>query len=199
MARRLRDMNRGSVGSTRRDGYTLVEVLIVALILGLFASVALPVLTTPDAPQKLDRAGMEIAEALRFARDESMRTGRVLGVLVDPSAERLTVFAPKLDTLPVVPEATLDHPLRRQPWDLLLTTNRWTRGVEITNAAGPFDYVGLAAQSEVYFDASGQPFGLDVATGTRHRPIFSTTIALRHGDATSQIEIHPIHGRVRVN
>lgn len=62
------------------SGFTLAEMLIVIVILGIVAKVALPMLSSND-PQKLSVAAEETANTLRFALSEAKRTSGY--VLVD--------------------------------------------------------------------------------------------------------------------
>jgi type II secretion system protein H len=71
----------------RHNGFTLLEIMIVAAILGIVALVAVPSFTsTSDGEAKLDLAAGEVAAAIRFARSETMRTGTVHGAKVAVSS-----------------------------------------------------------------------------------------------------------------
>ncbi len=182
----------------RNRGASLVEALIFVALVGLIAVVALPDLTSSGAA-KLDFAANEIVEALRFGRAESMRTGDVFGVTVIEAEERVIVFKARMNPLPVGPDFTIHHPVRKQLWDVRFDNDPTTAGVDIGNNPGPFEYLGLAPQPTVLFNARGRPFGVDVTTGTTHRLDGNTQIKLDYNEHQRDIELDPINGRVTVN
>src|SRR6266571_1539825 len=55
-------------------GFTLLETLVVALLIGIVALAAVPLLSSQN-PTKLDVAAAEVGNALRFAIGEAERTG----------------------------------------------------------------------------------------------------------------------------
>ena len=64
-------------------GFTLLETLVVALLIGILALAAVPLLSSQN-PTKLDMAAAEVGNALRFAISEAGRSGGC--VYVDGSA-----------------------------------------------------------------------------------------------------------------
>lgn len=60
----------------RRDAFTLIEVLIVALLIGIAATVLLPRLG-PGFSQKLDHGAEVLAADLRYANQRAVATGRM--------------------------------------------------------------------------------------------------------------------------
>ncbi len=64
-------------------GFTLLETLVVALLIGILALAAVPLLSSQN-PTKLDMAAAEVGNALRFAISEAERSG--VCVYVDGSA-----------------------------------------------------------------------------------------------------------------
>ncbi|HPV33202.1 MAG TPA: prepilin-type N-terminal cleavage/methylation domain-containing protein, partial [Methylotenera sp.] len=56
-----------------KSGFTLVEMLVVVIIIGIIATVTIPLLSSND-PQKLNVAAEETANVLRLAISEAKRT-----------------------------------------------------------------------------------------------------------------------------
>jgi hypothetical protein len=182
----------------RSRGVSLLEALIFVTVVGLVAVVALPNLTSSGAA-KVELAASEIAEALRFARAESMRTGEVFGVTVVEAEERVIVFKARMDPLPVAPDYTIYHPVRKQLWDVRFGETMALRGVEVDDQGGPFEYEGLSDQPTVLFNSRGRPFGVDAATGAMYRLDGNTRIRLDAGEFDADIQMDPMTGRVTVN
>ena len=183
----------------RSRGASFVEALIFVTVIGLIAVVALPNLSSSRGGQ-VDLVASEIAEALRFARVESMRTGDVFGVTVDKDTERVIVFKAKMSPLPIAPEYTVYHPIRKQLWDVSFGSNPSTASVDVANASGPFEYVGLGAQPTVLFNARGQPFGVNTASGAIYRLDDSTNLLLNSPSGIQlQLQLDPINGRVSLD
>ena len=62
------------------SGFTLIEMVMIAFVMALVAAVAMPTGTSTGAATKVDAAAADVAAAVRFARDESSRTGNSFGV-----------------------------------------------------------------------------------------------------------------------
>ena len=92
---RATDLSERGAGMTWRmrnaAGFTLVELLIVVFVLGIAAMIALPNFQD-ERRLRLDAVANEVADALRFARNESMRTGTSHGVRVTDTSGPVRVF-----------------------------------------------------------------------------------------------------------
>jgi prepilin-type N-terminal cleavage/methylation domain-containing protein len=145
-------------------GVTLLETLVVMFILGIIASVALPDLSSSNS-YKLDRAAEELAMGLRFARDESVRTGlpHAFSINGEDSAieeKYIMVYKAHLaDTL----NATdlLYHPVSKQTFNYVFYEKMG--GVKIVSSIRSFHFKKGATDSEyfVFFDKEGKPFRYD--------------------------------------
>ncbi len=102
-----------AIAATRHNGYTLVEMLIVVALLAMIAAIAVPSVT-PAEHQRLGLAASAVADAFRFAREESRRTGVVHGVTADLSNNQIRVF--RLDEGPNPNDKVFDvrHPISTQ-------------------------------------------------------------------------------------
>jgi len=175
------------------SGFTLIELLACLMILGILALVVMPAVQ-PHDEQKLDVAAQEVAAAVRFARDEAIRTGRRHGVIVDVDSQRLQVFW--LDTS-ALPTRIFDvrDPLDKKLYDLQFATDPVLSGVKVTD--GSFYYRGRVNPTDfVGFDKRGTPKFNDAGT---IRLLSKGVIKLASGDAERIIKVASMTGRVTVH
>ncbi len=145
---------RGLNGRAAR-GYTLLELVIVTSILAVLAAVAVPSLN-PSRTESLDLAAQTVADALRFAQAEAMRTGDVHLVEINRDSESVRVALADISGPDAVPVADLVHPITKQPYNFVLSDQPGLGGIEL--GARPFDYGSGANIEFVLFDARGLPF-----------------------------------------
>jgi len=179
----------------RSHGVTLVEILVVVAILGVVAVAAIPDLRSGD-DYRLELAAQEIAQALRFARSESIRTGEVHGVQISENTQRTMVYKADMAASPVGKEYTLYHPVSRQPFDFDLDEHPLANGVRITNTQSPFLFA-TGRRKNLLFSASGNPYWIVNSSGTTYQ-LEDGTIQLGYGNGSRTVAVAPITGRVTV-
>lgn len=180
----------------RCQGISLAELLVVATILGIIATVALPTFQSSD-PHKLDLAATQVAEAIRFAQSEAMRTGEVHRVRVLHATEDIEVDKTDLTTLPASAEYLLRHPVTKQLYDFNLNTAAASAGVEITNTQAAFDYSGLGRRKGLMFDAQGTPMFFFLSSGETHH-LAVGQVQLGYGPHQRIVQVDPYTGRVTI-
>ena len=180
--------------SRNEHGLSLVELLIVVTILGVVAAVAVPSFSSTD-PKKLELAAAGVANAIRFARSEAIRTGVPHGVRVQTSAQQLRVYW--LDTSGSTPTHTYDvrNPVDKKLFHLLFGKDRTLLNMQLSGVK--FKFAKFATPREYLgFDATGLPKYNNA--GTIHM-LESAAIAISDGDQQKTINIEPTTGRVTVN
>lgn len=73
------------------SGFSLLELVIVILILGIFAALGAPALLSSLDDAHLDAAASEVSTALRYAQLVAAGTGRATRVTIDAAADTLSV------------------------------------------------------------------------------------------------------------
>ena len=75
----------------RSGGVTLIELLVAVGILAMLAASAAPLISATSRPAQAAKAAEQLAAALRFARDEALRTQTPCGVIFAAGASSLWV------------------------------------------------------------------------------------------------------------
>lgn len=180
----------------RSQGYSATELLVVVFIVGIIAAAIVPQFRASDS-HKLDLAATRVAESLRFARSESMRTGNVHGVTISQTTQRVRVREYDLSTDPVSATVTARHPLSKQPYDFDFDTEPTTLGVLISNSQDVFNYSGTGRRRTVLFDPNGIPIWI-IASGPTTHHINPSTVELTMGGVQRDVQIAPYTGRVTI-
>ena len=172
-------------------GYSLLELLAVVIILGIAASVAIPDISTTN-PNKLDLAAEELAQAMRYARSEALRTGEPRGFRQQTTEKRIRVFRPDTSTSPWALNYDVYHPVSKKLYDIDLDTHTFARTGSLSHNRV---YRGACNKpGSVYFDRSGIPRCVDPETVLLEQ--FDVTLTL--GNHTRVVTLHGITGRVAV-
>ncbi|NHT74881.1 prepilin-type N-terminal cleavage/methylation domain-containing protein [Rhizobiaceae bacterium CRRU44] len=73
----------------RRGGFAMLEVVLALVVLGLLASLGLPLVRTQTGATALRSKAFEIVALLRMERNAAMTSGRPATVLIDVQAGRI--------------------------------------------------------------------------------------------------------------
>lgn len=118
----------------KNRGYTLFELTLVISILGIIAIAMIPNLSSGNII-KLDLAAEEIANAIRFAKAESIRTGTPHGIETNAFSERVRVYR----NLGLFPIYDVRHPIDKKLYDIQLNSDSRTKGVDLFSSNYNFD------------------------------------------------------------
>ncbi len=172
-------------------GVTLPELLLVVAILVAMGSQVIPQLQSADA-SRLELAVSEVTAALRYARDESARSGAVHSVELDVAAEIVRVVRYADFDVLAMPPPVVFHPLSRQPYQYDLDSLASTAPTQV--ASVELNYDGVSAPERIDFSAQGLPHYIRPG-GTRHR-LLDGRIELALGGFEMGITVDPLTGRI---
>lgn len=171
-------------------GFTLLETLVVMFIIGIIASVVLPQLTSSD-PYKLEIASRDLVNALRFARDESIRTGTSHGIDYTSAAKLLQVY--RLDSANTH-QYDVYHPVDKKLLWLDYSATGDQAPVQLTSVTLTYGGSGTN-RSNLSFDEYGTPRYLN---GLTYQMLDNASFILSDAGQTRTITVSRMTGRVRV-
>lgn len=175
---------------TRRcRGVTLAEMLIACAVLGIAAAVALPS-AQPVFQYRADGAAGEVVQALRFAREEAMRSGAYRMLRCDAGQNQVSVYVP--DTNGNV-AAAVNYPLSKMNYSIVLGQAPSGSGAALT--ACSFSFADKTMASTLAFDANGNPVRGTGGGGSPAQALTSGVITLAAGGESRTIAVD-VTGRV---
>ena len=188
-----------SPGSKRgaQCGYSLLELTLVVLIIGIMAAAVVPSFFSSTDQYKLDLVAEEIAQALRFAQNESLRTGEYFGATISQTTQTITVKKWDVTTNPVSTELVPYHPVSKKSFVFDADGLTLAPGVYISNSSDIFNYDSIGRRRSLIFNPQGNPVWIMSAGANIYR-LLDATVMLSDGDNQRDVVIAPITGRVTV-
>ena len=172
-------------------GFSLLELTVVILILGIMAVVMIPEFSSTD-PISLDLAAEKYASAIRFARSESIRTGKPHGFRATVTNRRLRVASLNESTSPWTLVYNIYHPVSRKIYDFDLDNITAARDILLEKS---LSYRGTCnTQSNLYFDKDGSAW----CTDPDNVALITYNLTLSQGSHSLLVSIDGITGRVTV-
>lgn len=172
----------------RQAGFSFIEIMIVIIILGIVAAVAVPDLSADFS--KLDTAAEEFASALRFARAEAIKTNIPHGINADTANNQLRVYSLPAAT----PTYTVYHPIDKKLYTIALNADSRTADVILVNVSFAFSG-GFSSTSLLAFNTNGVP---KFNNSGRDYMLTSATITLAYKNQQRILSIAPMTGRVTI-
>ena len=167
--------------SKSRSAFTLIEILVVVVILGITSAIILPQLGTRD-DLKTSSTAREIAADLLYVQNRSISMGKYHYVVFSTSSGKYDV----MDS--VSPQNIITHPVLHTPYEVLFGTGA-LQGCTLTTAN--FDGSAILA-----FDEMGVPYSYTAGTGAT--PLNAGSIVITSGAATITVTIQPYSGEIKV-
>jgi prepilin-type N-terminal cleavage/methylation domain-containing protein len=155
-------------------GFSVAELVVAAAIVAILAAAAVPMMTA-SSETKLDAAGAEVGNALRFAFAESRRTGGY--VLVDAGTRPGHVLLLNSDATAARGADVVD-PLTKRTMDIDVTGSSFSAGVRVNakfmTASGAYTQLLVGpgplfsvAESSVVMGPLQPASGIDLTLGSR--------------------------------
>ena len=165
-------------------GFTLVELIIVVVILGIAAAIAVPMVSNA-ADMQVRSAANRIAADLDYAKGLAITHQQSYSVVFDPSGESYEIHVD-----PAGANTVIDHPVN--PGSFVVNFSADSRLSRVNIVSADFD---SDSSDTITFDYLGSPYS---GAGTT-APLNSGQITLQAGDFTLTVDVEPVTGYVTMS
>ncbi len=179
-----------------QNGYTLVEMAVAVLILGIIAVASLPDSSSSDE-YRLDVVANEIAQAIRFTRNEAISSTSTHGIEISQVTQKITVYKADMGGTVIGKEYTLNHPLDKKLYEFNISDIPGANGVSIANASDIFFYTGYTSLKNLIFDPSGTPKWTNLSTGLSYQ-LGSADVLIDYAGKQRTVSVAAMTGRVSI-
>ena len=171
-----------------RAGFTLIEILVVVVILGIAAAVIVPQISSRSDLKATSAARLIMADLI-YVQNRSISQQKYHYIQFDPTTASYTVKS--MEGSPAV-MTVITHPVEQSPFVVAL------------GPAGPgplqdvkIDSVSFDGQKWLAFDEMGTPYAYNPGTSVL-TPMASGTISLKCKEMVLNIIIEPFTGELRL-
>src|SRR5687768_16511857 len=172
--------SRGTVSRAR--GFTLIEILMVVVILGIVSAIILPQLGSRDDQKAISGARVLVADIM-YAQNRAIATQKTHYVKFDKAAN-------KYEVLDAWPSTVIRHPVNGGPYVVQFGNVSGSTVKDASVASAMFNTLPVLA-----FDAMGVPHSYDSATNTM-TALTTGDIFIRSGTFYMVVSVAPFSGEV---
>ncbi len=173
----------------KRSAFTLVEVLIVLVIIGIAAAVIVPQMSSRDDLKAAAGARVVMSD-LMYAQNLAITRQTYHYLVFDITNQRYSVVTSASMTTPIA------HPVSKSPYTVVFGANGSPGVKNMSIDAASFKGGGASAYATIGFDELGTPM---VRTGSGpDEPLSSGSISIRSGSHRLQISVEPYTGQLTV-
>jgi prepilin-type N-terminal cleavage/methylation domain-containing protein len=178
-----------------RRGFTLVEILMVVLIIGIASAIIIPQMGTRD-DMRATAAARTLISDLVYAQSLAISSGSYVYVKFDTANNRYTLLS---TAAPSGGDVALTHPITQTSYTQQYgaSAKGW-ENVSIQSAV--FNGISGSFSNEftVAFDEIGSPHVYCYDDNARNE-LNSGTVVLKAGDFTKTVTVSPATGEITVN
>jgi prepilin-type N-terminal cleavage/methylation domain-containing protein len=169
-----------------RSGFTLVEILMVVLIMGITSAMAIPYMVG-RSDQKVASAAREMTADILFAQNEAIAQQTMYYVHFDTTNNKYSVLS-------ALPSTIITHPVTKNPYTVVFGVNAGPTG--LTDCS--LNSVNFDGKATLAFDWLGAPYSVNDTTGAA-TALASGSIVVQSGSATQTVSVDAITGQVEVH
>lgn len=168
-------------------GFTLIEILVVVVILGIAAAIVVPAIGSRDDLKTTSAARMVMADLI-YAQNRSISQQKMHWVRFDKAAQTYEILEQMTPTV-----VYIKHPVEASNFIVQLgdTGPKPIRSVKL-------DTITFDGKTILAFDELGTPYSYDAGTGVL-TSLTAGSVKLESGPVEMTITIEPFSGELRLN